>query len=42
MADLKTPQQAPKAKLLIETLTTEDKIKLSEEKKKKKEKKEKE
>jgi hypothetical protein len=38
MSKLKATPTTPKAKLLIETLTTEDKIRLEEEKKKKKEK----
>jgi hypothetical protein len=42
MSELKTPPTTPKAKLLIETLTTEDKLRIEEDKKKKKEKKEKE
>lgn len=42
MPQAKTQANTPKVKMLIETLTTEDKIRLMEEKKKKKEKKEKE
>lgn len=42
MSNLKTTQTPPKAKLLVEVLTTEDKLRLMEEKKKKKEKEKKE
>jgi hypothetical protein len=38
MSELKTPQTQPKAKLLVEVLDTETKLKLMEEKRKKEEK----
>ncbi len=41
MPGMKTNPNPPKASLLVETLTTDDKIKIMEEKRKKKEQKEK-
>lgn len=41
MSNLKTTQNPPKVKLLVETLTTDDKLKIMEKKRKEKEQKEK-